>query len=176
MKNIFKNPIFMLALGLIIAGSIGVYATIKIQADEIGYKDGTVEEALNDLYGKTQKSCSQDEIDDYDNKTYTQEGLTVYDNRVTILNGGYYVDTNNVTWVNITLKTIKSLSNEGAWLLICGFPNINENFYVTDYNKKHAFRVGQNDGKNYSNCITYRGDALITDISTGKEFILKFKY
>ena len=107
MKNIFKNPIFMLDLGLIVAGSIGVYATIKIQADEIGYKDGTVEDALNDLYGKTQKSCSQDEIDDYDNKTYTQEGLTVYDNRVTILNGGYYVDTNNVTWVNITLKTIK---------------------------------------------------------------------
>ena len=54
MKNIFKNPIFMLALGLIIAGSIGVYATIKIQADEIGYKEGTVEDALNDLYKTTE--------------------------------------------------------------------------------------------------------------------------
>ena len=44
-----KNILFFI-LGLIIAGSIGVYATIKVQSSEIGYKDGTVEDALNDLY------------------------------------------------------------------------------------------------------------------------------
>ena len=44
-----KNILFFI-LGLMIAGSIGVYATIKVQSSEIGYKDGTVEDALNDLY------------------------------------------------------------------------------------------------------------------------------
>lgn len=53
-----KNILFF-ALGLIIAGSIGVYATIRIQADEIGYKDGTVEEALNDLYVTSQTSATR---------------------------------------------------------------------------------------------------------------------
>lgn len=168
MKKILTNRIFLIVLTAIICISGSVYATIRIQSSEIGYKDGTVEEALDDLYEKAD--------DNYDDKTYTQEGLFVYDNRVTILDGGYYVDSNNTTWVNITLKTLKSLSNEGAWLLVCGFPNINRNFYVTDSNQTHSFRIGQNDGKNYSNCITYKGDALITDITTGKEFILKFKY
>ena len=168
MKKLFKSRIFLIVICAITFSAIGVIAGEQLLSDDIKYKTITVEKALDDLY---------DAIDNnYYNKEYIQDNLTIYDNRVTILNGGYYVDSNNVTWVNITLKTLKSLSNEGAWLLICGFPNINENFYVTDYNKKHAFRVGQNDGKNYSNCITYRGDALITDISTGKEFTLKFKY
>lgn len=168
MKKMLKSRIFIIIICAITFSAIGVIAGEQLLSDDIKYKTITVEKALDDLY---------DAIDNnYYNKEYIQDNLTIYDNRVTILNGGYYVDSNNVTWVNITLKTLKSLSNEGAWLLICGFPNINENFYVTDYNKKHAFRVGQNDGKNYSNCITYRGDALITDISTGKEFTLKFKY
>ena len=42
--------IIAFALGLIIAGSIGVYAAIKMQASEIGYNDTTVDQALNDLY------------------------------------------------------------------------------------------------------------------------------
>lgn len=50
-----KNILFFM-LGLIIAGSVGVYAAIKIQADEIEYKDGTVEDALNDLYSKANNS------------------------------------------------------------------------------------------------------------------------
>ena len=47
-----KKYIIGLITGLIIAGAIGVYATIKVQLSEIGYKDGTVEDALNDLYDK----------------------------------------------------------------------------------------------------------------------------
>ena len=51
MKNKTNLKIILaFLLGLVIAGSIGVYATIKIQASEIGYKDGTVESALNQLY------------------------------------------------------------------------------------------------------------------------------
>ena len=50
--KILKSRIFAFVLGLVIAGSIGVYATIKMQADEIGYGDEgkTVADALDDLY------------------------------------------------------------------------------------------------------------------------------
>lgn len=48
-----KKNILFLILGLIIAGSVGVYASIKIRADEISYNDKTVEDALNDLYLNT---------------------------------------------------------------------------------------------------------------------------
>lgn len=57
-----KKFILGLTVGLIIAGSIGVYAAIKIQADEIGYKDGTVASSLNDLYD----IANQDLIDKMD--------------------------------------------------------------------------------------------------------------
>ena len=49
MKKFIKNNLLGFILGAIVFGSIGVYATIRIQADEIGYKDGTVEDALNVL-------------------------------------------------------------------------------------------------------------------------------
>ena len=50
-----KKNIFFFIIGLIVAGSVGVYATIKIQANEIEYKDGTVESALNNLYSEVDK-------------------------------------------------------------------------------------------------------------------------
>lgn len=51
-----KKYIIGFILGAIVFAGIGVYAAIKIQADEIGYKEGTVEDALNDLYSKTNNS------------------------------------------------------------------------------------------------------------------------
>ena len=52
MKRFIKNNLLGFILGAIVFGSIGVYAAIKIQASEIGYKDTTVEATLNDLYSK----------------------------------------------------------------------------------------------------------------------------
>ena len=50
-KNNLKVFIAVLITAIIcISGT--AYAAIKIQADEIGYKDGTVEDALNNLYGR----------------------------------------------------------------------------------------------------------------------------
>jgi len=51
MKKILTSRIFLVVLTAIIVASGTAYATIKIQASEIEYKDGTVEDALNDLYG-----------------------------------------------------------------------------------------------------------------------------
>ena len=52
MKKIFKARIFIFLLGGIVFSSMAAFATIKVQSSEIGYKDGTVEDALNYLYGK----------------------------------------------------------------------------------------------------------------------------
>ena len=50
MKRILTSRIFLIVLTAMICISGTAYAAIRIQADEIGYKDGTVEDALNDLY------------------------------------------------------------------------------------------------------------------------------
>jgi len=53
MRKLIKNnlKVFVaIILTAIICISVTAYAAIRIQADEIGYKDGTVESALNDLY------------------------------------------------------------------------------------------------------------------------------
>lgn len=52
MKKVLHSKMFLFLLGFVFVSSIGVYATIKIQASEIGYKNGSVEDALNYLYGR----------------------------------------------------------------------------------------------------------------------------
>ena len=53
-----KNILFFL-LGLIVAGSIGVYAAIKYQASEIEYNNTPLDQVLDDLYSKSsgEKFC-----------------------------------------------------------------------------------------------------------------------
>ena len=55
MKSVIKNNLKLFVATIttaIIVGSASVYATIRLQASEIEYKDGTIEDALNILYGK----------------------------------------------------------------------------------------------------------------------------
>lgn len=59
MKRILTSRIFLIVLTAIICISGTAYAAIRIQADEIGYKDGTVEDALNNLYSKTTDSSAK---------------------------------------------------------------------------------------------------------------------
>lgn len=51
-----KKILFGILIGVILSGTIA-YATIKIQASEIGYKDGNVEDALNNLYNKAKSKA-----------------------------------------------------------------------------------------------------------------------
>ena len=56
MRKFIKNNLkvfIAITLTAIICITGSVYAAIRIQADEIGYKDGTVEDALNNLYATT---------------------------------------------------------------------------------------------------------------------------
>ena len=58
--KLFKNPIFMFILGALIFTTVGVYATIKIEANEIEYSEGvSVKDKIDDLYNNpaTKKFC-----------------------------------------------------------------------------------------------------------------------
>ena len=130
-----------------------------------------VAEALNDLYTKIPN------IDNYDDKTYTQEGLAVYDNRVTITDGGYYTDSNGTTWVNITFKTNKELSGNTDWLMIYNLPTINNNFVITDTEKQHAFYIRNKGGTGTeSSGVQYFDYTSRGGIPNNTSITLKFKY
>ena len=161
--------ILAIIITAIICISGAVFATGYFAKDII-YKDGkNVEETLNDLYSKLNN------IDNYDNKTYTQEGLSVYDNRATIVNGGYYIDENGITWVNISFKFIKSFS-QGTWLQIYGFPNVNDkDFIVTDTTGRMPFRI--NNVGNHQGKITYIGQESSVYVQPVNTVVtLQFKY
>lgn len=172
-KNKLKI-ILIIIISIVVVSSISVYATYNYLASEIKYEkeDGTevsVETALNDLYSKLNN------IDNYDNKTYTQEGLSVYDNRATIVNGGYYIDENGITWVNISFKFSKSFS-QGTWLQIYGFPNVNDkDFIVTDTTGRMPFRI--NNVGNHQGKITYIGQESGMYVNPVNTVVtLQFKY
>lgn len=112
-----------------------------------------------------------DNNDEFANRPYTTEGLSVYSNRVTIIDGGYYTDRSGTTYVNITFKVNMNLEKNDIWLLIYGLPNINERFAVSDTNRKYAFWVG----KTNSNDILFfdqGGEMLPANTIVN----LKFKY
>ena len=163
-----KGIIISFIIGVILASSITVYATGYL-ASQVTYKDGkTVEQALNDLYSKTENK------DNFENKTYTQEGLSIFSNRITITNGGYYVDSENKTWVNITFKTNVELSGNDRWGLIKGLPNLNKHIVLTDNDNENAFLVKDFGGGNLGE-ICYFGYSE-TSLPKDATITLKFKY
>lgn len=166
MKKYFnKNLIIGIFIGLSVS-VISVYAVNKYSSSDITYKNTTVENALNDLYKVN---------DNYSNKPYTQDGLTIYKDRVTILNGGYYTDKNKVTWVNITFKTKVELTGNNIWLLFTGLPKINNKFVVNDENREYAFYIGSSN--HFDNAINFFSYNTVKEIiPIGKTITLKFKY
>ena len=165
-KNI--KMILTIVITAIICISGTVYATTKYLASDVTYKNTTVENALNDLYFYKVN-------DNYSNKPYTQDGLTIYKDRVTILNGGYYTDKNKVTWVNITFKTKVELTGNAIWLLFTGLPKINNKFVVNDENREYAFYIGSSNS--FDNAINFFSYNTVKEIiPIGKTITLKFKY
>lgn len=98
------------------------------------------------------------EENDYSNKNYSSEGLSVYSNRVEIINGGYYTDGDGVTWVNITFKALQNMGNANGvteYWLIYDLPTPKESFIVMDMDKNYAFKI-----LNYS---SYPGSVVYFD-------------
>lgn len=168
MKKILKKEVIIaFIIGVLISSGITVYATGYL-ASQVTYKDGkTVEQALNDLYKKNNGS-------EFDNKNYIQTGLSIYQDRVTILSGGYYVDENNVTYVNIKLKTNMNFKSYNFWLLIYGLPASNKTKCITDTENNYMFRIG--DFASMTGRIDVTLDYYATEIPKDTEFTLQYKY
>ena len=78
MKKILASRLFTFVLGLVIAGSIGVYAVVKISAEDIEYNEGiSVKDKIDDLYIKSNK---------YDTLTFTNMLSSWKDNASTSSN------------------------------------------------------------------------------------------
>ena len=121
MKNNVKIIIAFI-LGLIIAGSIGVYATIKIQASEIGYKDTTVEATLNDLYTLAGKNIS------FGNPIYSHySGDQLENSEITLpLNKGKYIVSAIYALANHSATyNVINVNNNGRNAIVCSSSNCN---------------------------------------------------
>ena len=180
MKKLIKNPIFMFILGIILSSSI-VFAYSLI-APDVGFtpRDDTwdvdnTKDALDDLY----RIITTGTIDNYDNKTYIQDGLQVYDSRVTILSGGYYIDAHKVVWVNLTFNFNRTF-NQGTWLQIYGFPEMNSTDFITsDTTGKMAFRVLKKipgDNIRYNRILYVGQEDSIYLNPTNTPVTIQFKY
>ena len=163
-----KGIIISFIIGVIIASSITVYATSYF-ANQVSYTTDrnpeikTVEGALNELYGKMSEN-------EYENKTYIQTGIGTYDSRVTIMSGGYYTDSNGITYVNITFKATKNLSTDDNWVIITGLPAPSDYFITSDTEKKHAYKVDA------SGNIHFFDRRMSTSIPVNTTWTLQFKY
>ena len=56
MKELIKNNVIGFIVGVILAVSVGVYATIYYDASQINYKNTTLDHAIDDLYTEANKS------------------------------------------------------------------------------------------------------------------------
>ena len=161
----------VLSSGVVLAGNIFA-SNIPYDNSRSHLKDSnnqdvtTVQGAIDALYIKADN--------DYIGKTYTQEGLTVYDNRVTILEGGYYTDTNNITWVSLKLRVNKNLNGNTDWLLLYGFPTSNKTLTFVDNNKQYAFKFNSSN-MSIQDSINYM-DYSSTTLSQNEEVLIQFKY
>lgn len=172
MRNI--RWIIAIIVVAILCSGLTAYGTYKYYAKDVEYtkKDGTkisVQDVLNEMYN--------DKDYEFDNKEYTQEGLKIYDNRVTIISGGYYIDSSKMVWVNITYKTNKTLSGNDIWLLIYSFPKMKKDFLILDSNNKYSFNISYQHANQTSayNRIDWF-DHTSKSMQKGEEITLKFKY
>ena len=111
-------------MGAIIFGSIGVYATIKIQADEIGYGEPgkTVADALDDLYDKADKGLNYDNIKS-NGFTFQSRGT---DTVSTIdLTTGKYICSYNTTFGGATTNSSYSVSSTTFYPTVTGCDSLN---------------------------------------------------
>ena len=176
MKKVFNikisSKIFLITLAIIVVLSgIGVFAVYNYVASDIKYtkKDGTeisVSTALDDLYSKQNTN-------EFEGKEYITTGLTCVSGNVEIVSGGYYTDTNTgVTYLNITLKTLKNVPGSDSMGFLTGLPAANDFYVIADTTNKYAVRLGMwsTDGR-----MVYF-DRAGTGIPANTTLTYQFKY
>ena len=161
-----KQVIFAFILGVVLTSTV-VYAAV-FMATDISYDNtnstlnaNNVQDAIDELFEIADK-------DNYDKYTYTTEGLSAYYNRVTIENGGYYVDPDNTVYVNISLKMLDNYHGNDTWGLLSGFPNGDRRYYVSDVNYSRSFHIA-------GGLLTFQ-DRTSTALNKNEVVSFKFKY
>ena len=121
-----KTKIFYFILGAIIFSGISVFATIKFQANEIGYNNTTVEETLNDLYEKVNSTADEVVINNSGTYTFTKDYSKVY---VFIARSA----TPDLMKNNVAVQSIKTVSAQTVSLYLSSYylENIKANDVLT---------------------------------------------
>ena len=126
MKNLFKNNIRVIVafvLGLLVAGSVGVYAYV-ISASDVSYDNSTsgltgdnVKDALDDLYTKLGNISGSIDLEDgkyvlaYDDSSIHRDLPTAY-------NSNFYINESSIALCNVTSYT--TLNARGYNIRIIG--------------------------------------------------------
>ena len=88
--------------------------------------------------------------------------------------GGYYTDSNNITWVNLRLRTNRSFSGNDFWTILHNLPSSNKSVAFTDTNNKYTFKFNSSESTYPGNIIFM--DYSSTDLPANEEFTIQFKY
>ena len=113
MKKILKSRIFIFLLGVVLAGSIGVYAGTRITADDVEYSEGiSVKAKIDDLY--TTQSTTVESLNTTINNLNKQNKIIFITSswkqssgwNNSGLSAGLYTDSNYLTFASNTV-TIK---------------------------------------------------------------------
>lgn len=161
--KIFKNRIFQFILTAVFFTSITAITSVSLAIPN--------DKAISSI--ETKPANNDNVVDNYANKPYIRDGLSIYDNRITILDGGYYRDENNVTWVNLTVETNKTIEGNTSSILIYNLPSTTKKAVFSDINQEYAFKFNYNSS--YQNNITYF-DRDETSIPAHTQFTIQFKY
>ena len=159
MKKIFKNPMFMFIMGVVVTVSIGI-GVYAINASEISYGNTTVDDTLDDLYDKagslgtfTKKVCTYTSQGSYGN---AGEVGSLYDCEVgPNIHKNFYILAVNGDKVDLIMQ---HNITEGASPTTMTFNNAMK--YVKNNNLKagmvKCFRCRFTKGTRYSKCSRKR--------------------
>ena len=118
MKKVLKNRMFLVLVTAIIVGSIAVYATNEILASQVKYNNTPLDEVLDDLYSKT-------------NKTPTQVAtLTTRGASYTMENDGYILGSVHPSW-----------QVEGSFIYFNGVGYDNEIIHTVNWSDNTTYNI-----------------------------------
>ena len=183
MKKILTSRIFLVVLTAIIVATGSVYATIKIQANEIEYKDGTVEDALNDLYTKS-SAYKKIDVSTTASANDILIGKTAYDNLGNLITGTVstncvtsYVTHNSNTQFNVDLGFIPTKffasyhwNSENMNLYLVYDKAISNNIYLNYYEDNGTAKI-----ENYNDKFGFENNHFISNFG-GRSFSNQYTF
>lgn len=165
-----RKYVFGLITGLIIAGTIGVYAAIKIQANEIGYKNDTVESALNYLYQKVGGEIGQV----YSSVNFGHQRLESMSTTIENLPSGKYLCSATYSAASAGEQNAEGNWNSSISFTGCDNSNtLNQRSVISGSANLHgnSYGLAQYDVKLFECNISNTSDVTVTAANTAANWI-----